>query len=134
MLVGGLAGIWAKQSRQPVDGALIVFPFAAHITDPGREIGHRHKLVIQPGKIRDELQAHHPGLALVTWKTGKIMIIAQGTPASFKVKTLTARYLLNSLRKIIMVDQLPLWERPVNQDRLANDFFDWQHAPGMRIG
>jgi hypothetical protein len=82
MLNGGLTGIWAKQSRQPIDCALVIFPLATHVTDPGWEVGHRHKLFIQPGEVCNKLQAHHPCLALVTWKTGEIVIIVQATPAS----------------------------------------------------
>jgi hypothetical protein len=86
MLNGGLTGIWAEQSCQPIDCALVIFPFATHVTYPCREVGYRYKLFIQPGEICNELQAHHPCLALVTWKTGEIMIIAQATPASFKIE------------------------------------------------
>jgi hypothetical protein len=86
MLNGGLTGIWAKQSRQPIDCALIVLTLAAHITYPRREVGHGHKLFIQPGEICNELQTHHPCLTLVTWKTGEIMIIVQATPASLKIE------------------------------------------------
>jgi hypothetical protein len=87
MLNSGLTGIWAKQRCQPIDCTLVIFPLATHITYPRWEVRHSYKFFIQPGEICNELQAHHPCLALVTWKTGKIMIIAQATPASFKIKT-----------------------------------------------
>jgi hypothetical protein len=83
MLNGGLAGIRAKQRGQPIDCTFVIFPLATYVTYPRREIRHRHKLFIQPGEICNELQAHHPCLALIAWKTGKIMMIAQSTPASF---------------------------------------------------
>lgn len=39
-LAGGFSRVGTQEHRQPRDGALIEFPLAAHITDPGREVGH----------------------------------------------------------------------------------------------
>src|SRR5512142_82331 len=63
---GGLAGVGTEQHGQPGDGLLVVFPAAADIADPGREIRHGDQLVAQPGKVGNVLQAHDACLALVT--------------------------------------------------------------------
>src|SRR5687767_13729385 len=65
---GGLAGIGAEQRRQPVDGAVVVFTLSTHVTNPGRETGHGHQFLIQPGEIGNVVQAHHTRLALVARK------------------------------------------------------------------
>ncbi len=61
---GWAARVGIQYHLQPGDRFLIVFPAAAHIADPGREIRHGDELVIEPGEIGEELQVHHPSLTL----------------------------------------------------------------------
>src|SRR5574340_748674 len=63
---GGFSGVRVQGHGQLRDGFFVVFAVAAHIADPGWEIGHGNKLFAQPCEIRDEAQAHHTGLAYIT--------------------------------------------------------------------
>ena len=63
----GFTGIRAEEHGQPGDGALIIFTFSAHITDPGREVWNGDQFLSQPGEVSDVTQMHHPCRAFTTW-------------------------------------------------------------------
>jgi hypothetical protein len=48
---GWLARVGIEDHGQPGNGAFVEFPFAAHITDPGREVWHHDQFLSQPGEI-----------------------------------------------------------------------------------
>ena len=52
-------GIGIKEHVQPRDGAFVILSFAAHVTDPCREVWHRDQFFTQPGEISDVPQMHH---------------------------------------------------------------------------
>jgi hypothetical protein len=58
---GWLSRIWVEDHRQPGDGTLIKLPFAAHVTNPGREVRNHDQFLSQPGEIGDVSQMHHSG-------------------------------------------------------------------------
>lgn len=64
----GLSRIWVEQHRQPGNGAFIKLPFAAHITDPGREVGNHDQFLSQPGEISDMPKVHHASRAFTAWE------------------------------------------------------------------
>jgi hypothetical protein len=63
-----MTSIRIKQGGQPIDSFFVVLTSAANITDPGWKIGHGDYFFVQPGKIRDEFQAHHACLAFPAGK------------------------------------------------------------------
>ena len=62
----GLSRIWVEQHRQPGNGPFVKFPFAAHITDPGRKVGNHNQFLSQPGEIGDMPNVHHASRAFTT--------------------------------------------------------------------
>ena len=60
---GAPAGFGIEQGVEPGDGVLIVFAPAAYVAHPGGEVWHGDQLVVQPGKVGDQLPAQHAGLA-----------------------------------------------------------------------
>src|SRR5512143_1506847 len=60
----GLASVRVQQHGEPGDGLLIILTTAANVAYPGGEIRHGDQLVAEPGEVGDELQVHHPRLAL----------------------------------------------------------------------
>ncbi len=46
---------------------LVINPAAANVADPGREVGHAHQFLVQPGEIGDVAQVQHACLAFITW-------------------------------------------------------------------
>ena len=63
-----LSRIRVEEHGQPGNGTLIKLPFAAHITDPGREVGHHDQFLSQPGEICDMAQMHHTCRAFTAWE------------------------------------------------------------------
>jgi len=55
----GFTGSRAEEYGQPGDGALIIFTFSAHITDPGGEVWNGDQFLSQPGEVSDVTQMHH---------------------------------------------------------------------------
>ena len=49
----GFTGSRTEEHGQPRDGALVIIAFAAHVTDPGREVGYHDQFLSQLGEIRD---------------------------------------------------------------------------------
>lgn len=47
----GFSGIRAEQYVDPGDGLFVVFAFATHVTDPGREVRDRDQFLAKPGEI-----------------------------------------------------------------------------------
>jgi len=56
---GRSSGVGVEEHGQPGDGAFIVFPFAAHVTDPGGEIWHSDQFLSQPGEVGDVPEMHY---------------------------------------------------------------------------
>ena len=48
----------AEQQRQVIQRFQVVFAFAAHVADPGREIGHGDHALAQKGEIGHRCLAH----------------------------------------------------------------------------
>lgn len=62
---GWLSCIGIEKHGQPGDGAFIEFPFAAHVTDPGREVRNHDQFFSQPGKVGNVPQMHHASGTLI---------------------------------------------------------------------
>jgi hypothetical protein len=65
---GRLTSVRIEERAQPGKGLLVVIPATAHVTNPGREVRNKHEFLAQPGKVRNETQAHHASLTLIAGK------------------------------------------------------------------
>jgi len=55
---GRSSRVRAEEHCQPRDGAFIVFAFAAHVANPGGEIGNGDEFLSEPGEVGDVPHVH----------------------------------------------------------------------------
>ena len=57
-----------EEHAQPGDGALVVFAFATHVTDPGWEVRNGDQFLAQPGEISNVPDVHIASRTFIAWE------------------------------------------------------------------
>lgn len=111
--LGWLPSIGAEEHGQPRDRALVIFAFAAHVTDPRREVWHRDQLFTKPGKVGDVAQMHYARGTFIARELSTFGLMVWGR----------FDHGLGFGSMFVMADYFPFGWGPIDQHSFADNIF-----------